>query len=309
MAWMVFFAKLLSPNFKQIAKESNKIQLVTIGFSHYCELAAWCLKAEGIPFTEHAYGPAQHVLPAIALRVGGKSEKHLSSSSRMTVVVSPNQTPEEAAKIAAREVKRDKSARSTAVPVAVDPHGEVWADSWDIATKTGLPEIDPTMKKLLDEKVGIWARQLSYHYVLSPRNNNIFNQLFTINSSWWWKLLWWLFLSSNIKQAMVKMMKPYDQAAVTECRNNLNTTLNELNTIVLSKKTKFLYTDATIGVSDIAVAALIGPLVNPPEYCEGRYKDVFNMMIAQDPEARAEMERVRSMPIGKYVMELYADHR
>lgn len=307
MSWIVFIAKWISPDFKKCARQSNSIQLVSIGFSHYCEFAAWCLKAKGIPFKEHAYLPLQHVFPALAVRVGGP-QKHLSASSRTTAVPDPNLTEAEAAALAAKEAKRDKNARATAVPLAVCPQGEVWTDSWDIASKSGLKDIDPELKKLLDESVGPRARQLAYSYILQPRNNNIWNKLLTFGTGWFWQLLWWMFLGNFLKKNMMKSMRPNDPQAVAECRAELEASLQKLDAIITGKRTPFLGGES-LGIADIAVASLFAPLVNPPMYCGGRYTPIFEELMAQDKDLRAEVDRMRATPTGAYVMELYAKHR
>jgi hypothetical protein len=68
--------------------------------------------------------------------------------------------------------------------VAACPDGNLWKGSWEIATKTGRPDIDPSLKSLLDEEVGPLTRQLAYTYILLPRNDNILNQLFTFRTGW-----------------------------------------------------------------------------------------------------------------------------
>jgi hypothetical protein len=307
MSWIVFLSKLLSPNFKEVAKKNNSIQVVTIGFSHYCELAIWCLKAKGIPFQEYGCAPVQHIFPSLAVRVGGK-QKYLSSGSRTTEVAPPNLSEAEVAAKAAKEAKKDSSARATAVPVAICPRGEVWVDSWDIATKTGLVDIEPSLKQLLDDKVGVLARQYAYHFILQPRNNNIWNKLLTYQTGFLWSFLWWAFLGSYTKKIMVKTMKPYNADAVTDCRSKLDASLKELDSLIANKKTPFLG-GASIGVADIAVASLVAPLVNPAMYCGGKYTPVFEELMQQDAELKKEVDRMRSTVTGAYVMELYAKYR
>jgi len=307
MSWLVTVAKWVSPDFRSLAKSTNSIQFVSIGLSHYCDFAAWCLKVKGFKVEEYQYAPVQHVFGALALRVGGPT-RHLSTSSRTTNVLPPGLTEEEAAKIAAKEIRKDKAARSTAVPVAICPKGEVWTDSWDIAKRAGFEDIDPELKKLLDEEIGPLARQYAYHFILQPRNNNIFNELLTYNTGFLWRCLWWLFLGSYAKKILVKAMQPYHTGAVAECRAKLEVALKRTDEIIASKKTPFLG-GATIGAADIAVAALAGPLVNAPQYCDGRYAPIFDKLMQQDDELRAEVMRVRATPTGAYAMMMYEKYR
>lgn len=309
MSWLVFFAKLFMPNYGRLAKKTQRVQLVTIGFSHYCELAVWCLKVRGIPYDEHSYAPAQHVLAALALRISNKAERYISTSSRTTEVVLPNMSPEALAAKAAREAKIDKGRRSTAVPGAICPEAKVWIDSWDIASKTGLPDIDPTLKKLLDERVGIFTRQLAYHHMLIDRNRNLWDMLMSIVvSGWLWKLLWWLFLGDYTRKVLTDMMKPNHPEAVAACKANLHTALTELDAIISAKRTPFLSGDK-IGVADIAVASLMAPVVWPENYYDGKFQGVIRALLLQDEEVRGEVEKMRATPTGRFVMEMYAKHR
>lgn len=307
MSWLVTISKLISPDYRSLAKSSNSIQFVSIGLSHYCDFAAWCLKVQGFKVEEYQYAPVRHIFGALALRVGG-STRHLSNTSRTTDVQLPDLSPEDMAKKTAKEIRKDKAARSTAVPVAICPKGVVWTDSWDIATKAGLKEIDPELKKVLDEDIGPLSRQLAYHYILQPRNDAIFNQLLTLNTNFFWKFLWWLFLGAYAKKILVKAMQPYHAGALAECRAKLEVALKFVDQRVASKTTPFL-SGSSIGTADIAVAALVGPLINHPKYCEGRYAHLFEKLMQQDDELRAEVLRVRATPTGEFAMMMYEKYR
>lgn len=307
MSWVISLAKLTSPNFRSLAKSTNAVQVVTIGNSHFCDLAIWCLKAKGIPYQEHDYTVVQHVLPALSVRMGGKT-RYLSASSRVTPVVSPNLSEAEAAARLAKEARRDRSARATALPVAVCPNGDVWLDSWDIATKSGLPDIDPQLKKLLDERIAVLSRQLAFSFILQPRNANIWDALLTFNSGMLWKFLCNVYVRKFATERLGATMRPFDTAAVAECRTKLEAALKEVDQIIAAKKTPFLG-GATIGVADIAVASLVAPLVNPPKYCGGRYNKILQQLMDQEPELQVEVERLRATPTGVFVMDMYAKHR
>ena len=78
-------SKWSNPNFFTLAKKEKKAQVLSIAFSHYCELAVWALQASSVPLHEHGYAPMQHVLPVLSVRVAQR-EKYLSASSRVTKV-------------------------------------------------------------------------------------------------------------------------------------------------------------------------------------------------------------------------------
>lgn len=307
MSWVISLAKIISPNFHSLAKSTNAIQVVTIGNSHFCDLALWCLKLRGLSYKEHDYTVIQHVLPTLSVRVGGKT-RYLSATSRVTAVQPPGLSGVKAAEWIARELKRDKSARTTAVPVAVCPNGEVWTDSWDIATKSGLPDISADLKILLDERVAVYSRQLAFHFILQPRNANTWNALLTFNSGFVWRFLCNLFVRKFATARLAQTMQPFNPDAVADCKAQLEVALKELDHIIAHKKTPFLGGE-TIGVADVAVASLVAPLVNPPMYCGGRYSKILDQLMHQDAELRSEVERLRATPTGVYVMDLYAKYR
>jgi hypothetical protein len=155
-------------------------------------------QSEGAAYNEHAYAPLAHIFPALAVRVANKSENLLPSTSGAS---GANLTSEQ---VATKEAKSDK-----AVPVAVCPDGNLWKGSWEIATKTGLPDIDPSLKSLLHEEVGPLSRQLAYTYILLPRNDNIWNQLFTFQTGWLWGVLWWARLNTLLKEPVIKTIRPH----------------------------------------------------------------------------------------------------
>ena len=85
-------ARWTQPDFCNLAADRGRAQLLTIPYSHFCELGAWSLRAASIQFDEHAFAPGLHVLPMLSLRVAG-AEKRLSSSSAVTAVESVGAAP------------------------------------------------------------------------------------------------------------------------------------------------------------------------------------------------------------------------
>ncbi|RYH06596.1 hypothetical protein EON65_42695, partial [archaeon] len=252
---MIALARWLSPNFKQLAKDTGKIQVVTISISHYAELAVWALQLGGIKFQEHGYAPAQHIFAALNVRVGG-SEKYLSKTSR-TSEVSKSQQDENTSLLSEREQakarRRDAAARSTAVPVAVCPDGKVLVDSWIIAAYAGLTPIEPSLQKILDEDLGPLARQLAYSHILKKSNLDILDKLCTSDRHILWRLLWSLGVGKETKKKLFQTFQPYDQEAVDKCRSKVASIFQELDGMVASRKHKYLGGESP-GVADVALA-------------------------------------------------------
>jgi glutathione S-transferase len=311
--FIVTLAKWLSPDFFALARSSQVPQLLSISVSHYCELASWSLKQAGIKFNEHGYAPGQHVLPVLALRVGGAT-KHLSSSSRMK---SPSESvgadtaaggEEEGAARRQAAARRDQSARATAVPVVALPDGSVLLDSWSIAAYSGLAPIDPELQSLLDDELGPLARQYAYSHIFKPKNINIFHAICTRNMGFGSKLLWNLYLGNKIVSQMTEFFRPHDVEAVRQCRAKLVAAVERLDGIVSGKTTPYLGGEK-VGVADIAISSLIAPLVSPRGYAGGVFDEIFDQLLRQDPEVARDAEYWKSTLTGKYALEIYEKHR
>lgn len=306
MSFIVTLARWLSPDFKKIARSTGITQVLTISISHYAEFACWALQLGGVQFKEYGYAPAQHVLPVLSLRVGDKA-KHLSSTSRV-MDVGEQSTPLLSEEDQKRAKRKDASTRSTAVPVAVLPDGRVLVDSWEIAAYSGLAPIDPALKKILDEEVGPLSRQLAYSRLLQKQNLHFLDQICTINRSWIWRMLWWAVVAKSARGILSKTYKPDDKAAADAARDRLKVIFVELEAILQNRPGRYLGGD-TMGVADVALAALTAPLVNPPLYCHGTYGKIFDAFLEHDALAKAETNYWRETVVGKYVLEMYQAHR
>lgn len=306
MSFLLTIARLVSPNFRELARKTGLVQVLGICISHYSELACWALQLGGVRFQEHNYAPAQHVLPVLSLRISEKGEKFLSSSSRVVAV--GEQEPllsEEAAKKAKR---KETSTRSTAVPVAVLPNQEILLDSWEIAAFSGLPAIDPALKKLLDEELGPAARHFVYCRFLLPQNIYIIDQLCLMGRGWFWRICWYVYVGGFTKKTLKKVYQPENVQAAEACRVKLEKVLKELEVILNNRQGPYLGGEK-IGIADVALAALAAPLVNPPLYCGGKYGKIFASYLEHDAEANALTNHWRESAVGRYTLELYQKHR
>lgn len=315
MKLILWLSKTLAPNYFALAKKQQSIEMVTICFSHYCELAMWALQKGNKSVVEHAYAPGQHVLPAMRIRLFGENgKKNFSSSSRM-IGTKEREAIENAGgvdKLSEEERKkyrkRDASARATAVPVAALPNGDVLLDSWEIAEYSGLRKAPEELKRLLDDELGPQARQAAYSIILKKDNIPYFHKLCTMNRSWIIQLIWRLYLGNYILKYMIKLFSPYDTAAVKKCKDSLANTFEKLDRIVLERKGKFIGGD-DLSLIDISIASLAAPILLPPLYCEGKFNAAFQGIYDNDIEAKNEVDRWRNTITGRYVMELYATQR
>ena len=79
---MLRLAKLTQPNYRALARTSRQPQLLTIPYSHFCELGRWALDISGTKHVEHGFSPGAHVLPVLNLRLG-TTERILARSSKV----------------------------------------------------------------------------------------------------------------------------------------------------------------------------------------------------------------------------------
>jgi len=317
-----FMARLFYPN---DAKTTSRVRLVTIGFSHYVEMARWSLQLNKVPFNETPCAPVHHVLPALSLHLAkGKETKHfLSSSSYVKPIrdasslqlslkeMEQKMTTDEAKKDSARAAR----GRATAVPVAALPNGLILPDSWAIlefAFKGAEPNIDEKTKKLLDEEVGPLVRHIIYNHILKPQHEKTFNRMCTSSMGLIWQFLWWIYIGSYTSKLMRKIFSCGDKSIQASCRNRLDEICSGHLKDLLDRKNnagfKFLNGDE-ISQLDIAVSALLAPLVMPQNYACGVYNVYFQDYEANDPELKKEFDYWREKEIGKYVLKLYSEER
>jgi len=300
MAFVVLLAKWTMPDLRKIARETNVAQLMTLGFSHYTELARWTLQAAGVAFEESAYAPIQHVLPALSVRVGKTRADNVPMTSQKVETVG--------------EEASSAKPSMTALPLLVLPDGRVLKDSWDVsnwaATTAGLQPAPASLVKILDEEVGPLARQLVYSYVLAKRNENIFEGMCTEGAHWFWRFMWfWCGIRGFAFSKMRGIFKPDDKTAVAECRTKLQAAVRRLDTEFVGKKAgKFLLGDK-LSQADIALASIAAILVNPDDYALGRFKKHFQLLEKQDAALAEEMRVWRATPTGQYVQQVYATAR
>jgi hypothetical protein len=245
---LLYVARNTQLDFRQKAKASGIPQLITIPYSHYVDFARWSLQSAGIKFEEHDYAPLQHVLPVLSVRVARK-EKFISESAYVERVGQSSRpgikidavtdSSPDSAETANRAKKRARAARSTAVPLCIFPDGRVLVDSWEIALEGGPSLGTPCseeIKQLLDTQLGPLTRQLGYHHIFKPINKNVWGGLCTDGRHWVWRFLWWLGVGNFLTKMMHGIFKPFDEAAVAECRKKLDVVFARLEEEVLKPK-------------------------------------------------------------------------
>jgi hypothetical protein len=188
------------------------------------------------------------------------------------------------------------------------PDGRVLTDSWSIAREAGLPAMDEKFMHLYDTRLGPLVRQYAYSFILRPSNRNVWNGLCTTGSGWFWRILWWLGAGDRVTKLMSKIFASSSESAFAECRAELVSLFDTIAPRIKARKGRFLGGDS-IGLEDIALASLAGPMVWPANYCGGAYAKWMGLLEAQDAELRRDLAYWRGTEVGAYVMRLYTEHR
>jgi len=77
---------------------------------------------------------------------------------------------------------------------------------------------------------------------------------------------------------------------------------------IVHRKTRYLIDDE-ISMFDLALAALMAPLLIAPLYNLDAHKKWLDLLYEQDEEIRKEMDYWRSTAVGQYCLELYEKNR
>jgi glutathione S-transferase len=283
MSFIVWLARFTQPNYLQLSKELKRPILLTIQYSHFVEFARWSLQFKGCDFKEEWFKPGAHILPLTALRLGGET-KHLSSTSRISL--------------------------ATAVPALVLPGGLVLSDSWAIAEYAGVgPAMPREIQRIYDEELGPLSRQLAYIHLLRERNRMLWDELLLRDTGIFWGFIYWLFFGNKLVLLMRKTFKVGQVDEELKCDEMLRALFKRIESERLAKRTGDYLGGDSLGVEDLALAALGAPLVLPPKYMRGEYADVFSSMIAQDSLAAESVNYYRNTVVGKYILDVYEKHR
>mmetsp|Transcript_49889 Transcript_49889/g.124502 ORF Transcript_49889/g.124502 Transcript_49889/m.124502 type:complete len:320 (-) Transcript_49889:302-1261(-) len=297
---IVNVAKWTQPDYVKKAKQSNKLQMISISYSHYCEFARFALLAAKVDFEELQCIPGQHILPTLALRFSGE-----------TPAVSESAAMHKVGKEGESKAKAEKAARATATPVAVSAEGAIYTDSWDIAGVSGLAPCDEALKKILDECVGVDARHVAYYYLLQERNHSYFHEMGGVNDSWEWRSLWSIGLKYNITSMLGETFQVKDEAAKDAASARLKEACQRIEDGFLRKVGKGRYlsgTDAP-GLGDIALAALLAPIVLPDGNYGGKFKGILDKVYEADEGLREMVECFRQTAAGAHCLMVYEKHR
>ena len=101
-------------------------------------------------------------------------------------------------------------------------------------------------------------------------------------------------------------MKPYDTDTVLLCLKELTGVVQQIDQIIIKKSVN---NNTTPDLDLIAIASFMAPLVNPPQYADGKLCETVDWMSKHDEECRLESEHWRSTISGKFTIDFYNKYR
>ncbi len=252
--------------------------LVTIPYSHYCELGRWALEHAGIDFVEAKYIPGYHA------KVVGQLRRDKSDRSESSYV--------------GQESGVHGGRRKYAVPLLCLTDGRIIRDSWEIL-EYALGPVNDEWKTTFDQELGIAVRQLGYQYLLSPESRHLINGMIT-SASLYERILW-KFIQGKVVDGMRQLLSitPENAALAKE------TILRVFDAIegVLGERGGTLDEDGQFGPMDIAFCSLAAYCVMPDNFGNGAVS--MPTMDQFHPEYQAFIQQCRSTAAGEYVLASY----
>ncbi len=251
--------------------------LVTIAFSHYCEKARWALDRFRVPYSEEAYMPLFH-FPKVIRKLAGTGRG-----------------------------RADRASTRFSTPVLITGEGEVLTDSSEIlrwvderyAKGRLYPSSDVrALDQQLSEQLGPETRRLVYYNLLPvPR------------------LVHWI-ADQNVGRAQATLFKAAYPLAARVIRGRLRidakrSARSEERVRAIADRIAeriadgrpYLFGDA-VTAADLTFAALIAPIVLPPEY-GAKLPRIEELPAA----SRRFVGELRDHPAGRLALKIYRQER
>ncbi|MDC0254859.1 hypothetical protein OAK75_08170 [Bacteriovoracales bacterium] len=252
--------------------------LVTIPYSHYCELARWALDISKTEYREMKYLPGYHINIVGKLR---KRKEDRSSSS-----------------FAGQESHQHEGRRKFSVPLVAMPDGRILKDSWEILEKF-VGQVDPYWKNLLDNKLGIALRQMGYFHFLDPENKSMLDNI--LRQTTIAERIYWLFFGGFIKKAMYKLMA-ISKDNIEESKKTIFDIFDEASERIKSNPSS-ITKESYFTPTDLAFCAL-GSIAVFPQNFSG---NVIHMGNIEDfpTEYQNLIQHCRETEAGKFILSSY----
>ena len=252
--------------------------LVTIPYSHYCELGRWALEYAGMEFREVKYAPGYHA------KMVGELRKDRANRSESSYV--------------GQESGVHGGRRKYAVPLLCLPGGKVLRDSWEILAYA-LGEPDPTWKHVIDQELGTSVRQVGYFYLLAPETRHHISAMIA-SASLFERIFWW-FTGDKIMGGMTKLMA-INEETVREGSERVLRILEEAGK-KLKEYEGSLQPDGGFGATEIAFCSLGSICVLPENFGNGAA--VMPGIDDFGSEYQEFVRRCRSTAAGEFILRRY----
>ncbi|MFO0747739.1 MAG: glutathione S-transferase N-terminal domain-containing protein [Myxococcota bacterium] len=241
------------------------LTLVTIPLSHYCEKARWALDLAGLAYREEGHLPLLHMLGT--RRRGGRS---------VPLLVTPEVTLRDSSDILAWI-----DARSPLYPTGAEARSEALA-----------------LEDHFDEKLGPHVRRVGYFYMLPHRA--LATRVVSAGTARWERgVAAPLF---PVLRAIMRRGLRITPEASARSLAKVRAGFAEVGARLADGR-KYLVGDA-FSAADLTFAALVGPLVNPPEH------PVTWPTEAELPDdLRALSDELRATAAGQFALRIYREHR
>ena len=267
---------LMPPSFDPAA--ITRPHLVTIPYSHYCEVSRWGLERASIDFVEVPYIPGYHA------KVVGELRRNKADRSDSSYV--------------GQESGVHGGRRKYAVPLLCLPDGQIVKDSWAILDYA-LGDVDPTWQHTFDQELGIAVRQLGYHYLLAPESRHLLNRMMK-DASLYERVLWY-FIGGKVVDGIRQLLAinadntARSKASILSIFDSVGDTL-EANGGALSANGVF-------GSMDIAFCSLAAYCVMPENFGNG----AVTMPTREEftPEFQSFIDACRATAAGAYILKSY----
>ena len=270
--------------FPQKVNMSNiqKPYLVTIPYSHYCEVARWALDVSKTQYQEIKYIPGYHAQTVGKLRQKKENRSHSS--------------------FAGQESGYHSGRRKYSVPLVLMPNGIIYKDSWEILEYFFGP-VNQKWKEILDNKLGIATRQLAYYFYLDPKNKSLMSNI--IKQATPGERLFWFFFENKIRRSMYELM------AIT--KKNIETSkkvileIFEQASIRLELNPYSITEGPNFSPTDLAFCALGSIVILPKNYSGNVIK--MESLERHPNEYQEIIKLCRATKAGEFIIQNYETKR
>ena len=255
--------------------------LLTIRYSHFCELGRWAMDHSGLPYTEVSYAVGCHMDPVGSLR---EDPSTWSESSYAGV-----------------DSGEGAERRRTVVPLVCLPGGRLLRDSWEILSHFVAP-IETRWMQRLDQEIGPACRRFAYRALLDPTRPELVEAMaqgITEQERVFWDQ------ASQVVMGRVSDLLGLSEAREAEDRKLIQGIFEELSGKIDTLPAVSVGAEAMAWW--IALSSLAALAVFPPQYGGSAWE--APPLEGFDPERQEWVRGMRETRLGRAVLAFYAEHR